>query len=88
MSVHGAFTFDTDNVDPAAQFHMPSLVEEPELQRIAVRVAHNHPDVVTVADYRRLPFEKLRMILSNLKLPPRKVQRFTAAVSVYTEAVD
>lgn len=83
-----SFTFDTENVDPAKNFHVPSIVAERKLQRIAVKVARVHPDIVTIGDYQRIPEERLRKILRELDLPPRDVQAFTKAVQGYIMAVD
>ncbi len=82
------FTFDTENVDPAKNFHVPSILTERKLQRIAVKVARVHPNIVTIGDYRDIPQERLRTILRELNLPPRDVQVFTDAVQGYIAAVD
>lgn len=81
------FTFDTENVEPAKNFHIPSILTERKLQRIAVKVARVHPNIVTVGDYRDIPKERLRTILRELNLPPRDVQVFTDAVQGYISAV-
>lgn len=83
-----SFTFDTENVDPARNFHLPSIVAERKIQKIAVKVARVHPNIVTIGDYRDIPQDRLHSILRELNLPPRDVRLFTNAVQSYLAAAE
>jgi hypothetical protein len=82
------FTFDTENVDPAKNFHLPSLVADRKIQKIAVKVARVHPNIVTIGDYRDIPEDRLNTILRELNLPPRDIRLFADAVHSYLTAAE